>query len=86
MQVTRPPEFPARQRVCARRRLKRPKADPGIGSHWPFESCGHFLREHVTAGSTLDRLLHHCHLVVADGQIYRMCEARTTGRSRPAGT
>jgi len=58
----------------------------GIGSHWPFESWGRFLPEHTTAVSMLDRLLHHCHLVVTDGQSYRMREARTTGRSRPTTT
>ncbi|HEX3828389.1 MAG TPA: IS21-like element helper ATPase IstB [Sporichthyaceae bacterium] len=55
----------------------------GIGSHWPFEAWGRFLPEHTTAVSMLDRLLHHCHVVVTDGDSYRMREARTTGRSRP---
>jgi len=54
----------------------------GIGSHWPFESWGRFLPEHTTAVSMLDRLLHHCHLVVTDGESYRMREARSHGRSR----
>jgi hypothetical protein len=44
----------------------------GIGSHWPFESWGRFLPEHTTAVSMLDRLLHHCHVVVSDGDSYRM--------------
>ena len=39
----------------------------GIGSHWPFESWGRFLREHTTAVSMLDRLLHHCHVVITCG-------------------
>jgi DNA replication protein DnaC len=55
----------------------------GIGSHWPFESWGRFLPEHTTAVSMLDRLLHHCHVVVTDGESYRMREARAqAGRSR----
>jgi DNA replication protein DnaC len=55
----------------------------GIGSHWPFESWGRFLPEHTTAVSMLDRLLHHCHVVVTDGESFRMREARAhTGRSR----
>ena len=58
----------------------------GIGSHWPFESWGRFLPEHTTAVSMLDRLLHHCHTVVTDGQSYRMRQARTPGRSRPPTT
>ncbi len=51
----------------------------GIGSHWPFESWGRFLPEHTTAVSMLDRLLHHCHTVVTDGDSYRMKQARTRG-------
>jgi len=53
----------------------------GIGSHWPFESWGRFLPEHTTAVSLLDRLLHHCHVVVTDGDSYRMIQAR--GRTTP---
>jgi DNA replication protein DnaC len=48
----------------------------GIGSHWPFESWGRFLPEHTTAVSLLDRLLHHCHTVVTDGDSFRMKQAR----------
>ena len=54
----------------------------GIGSHWPFESWGRFLPEHTTAVSMLDRLLHHCHTVVTDGDSYRMKQARTNGGTR----
>lgn len=43
----------------------------GIGSHWPFEAWGRFLLEHTTAVSMLDRLLHHCHTVITDGDSYR---------------
>ena len=51
----------------------------GIASHWPFESWGRFLPEHTTAVSMLDRLLHHCHTVVTDGDSYRMKQARGQG-------
>ena len=51
----------------------------GIGSHWPFESWGKFLPEHTTAVSLLDRLLHHCHTVITNGDSYRMRQARTRG-------
>jgi len=51
----------------------------GIGSHWPFESWGRFLPEHTTAVSMLDRLLHHCHTVITDGDSYRMKQARGRG-------
>jgi len=55
----------------------------GIASHWPFESWGRFLPEHTTAVSLLDRLLHHAHVIVTDGESYRMREART--RRPPRG-
>jgi DNA replication protein DnaC len=51
----------------------------GIGSHWPFESWGKFLPEQTTAVSLLDRLLHHCHTVVTNGDSYRMKQARRRG-------
>jgi DNA replication protein DnaC len=54
----------------------------GIGSHWPFESWGRFLPEHTTAVSMLDRLLHHCHTVVTDGESYRMKQARGRGGTK----
>ncbi|MDO5500724.1 MAG: IS21-like element helper ATPase IstB [Propionibacteriaceae bacterium] len=54
----------------------------GIGSHWPFESWGRFLPEHTTAVSMLDRLLHHCHTIVTDGDSYRMRQARTRGGTK----
>jgi DNA replication protein DnaC len=54
----------------------------GIGSHWPFESWGRLLPEHTTAVSLLDRLLHHCHTVVTDGDSYRMKQARARGGTR----
>jgi len=54
----------------------------GIGSHWPFESWGRFLPQHTTAVSMLDRLLHHCHTVITDGDSYRMKQARAKGGTR----
>jgi DNA replication protein DnaC len=54
----------------------------GIASHWPFESWGRFLPEHTPAVSMLDRLLHHCHTVVTDGDSYRMKQARVNGGTR----
>ena len=54
----------------------------GIGSHWPFESWGRVLPEHTTAVSMLDRLLHHCHTVITDGDSYRMKQARANGGTR----
>jgi DNA replication protein DnaC len=48
----------------------------GVASHWPFDQWGRFLPEHTTAGSMLDRLLHHAIVVVTDGDSYRMREAK----------
>jgi DNA replication protein DnaC len=51
-----------------------------IASHWPFDQWGHFLPEHTTAASMLDRLLHHATVVVTEGESHRMRQARTRGR------
>ena len=48
-----------------------------IASHWPFDQWGHFLPEHTTAVSILDRLLHHATVVVTQGESHRMKDART---------
>jgi DNA replication protein DnaC len=58
----------------------------GVASHWPFEAWGRFLPEHTTAVSMLDRLLHHCHTVVTDGDSYRMKQARQNGGTRIRST
>ena len=58
----------------------------GVASHWPFESWGRFLPEHTTAVSMLDRLLHHCHTVITDGDSYRMRQARARGGTPPTTT
>jgi DNA replication protein DnaC len=51
----------------------------GVASHWPFDQWGRFLPEHTTAASLIDRLLHHAHVIVTDGESYRMREARQRG-------
>jgi DNA replication protein DnaC len=55
------------------------RRSPGIGSHRPFESWGRFLPEHTTAVSLLDRLLHHCHVIITNGDPHRMKQARARG-------
>ena len=50
-----------------------------IASYWPFEDWGRFLHNETTAVSLLDRLLHHSIVVVADGESFRMREARKKG-------
>ena len=54
----------------------------GIGSHFGFDKWGHFLPEHTTAASLLDRLIHHAAVVVTSGESYRMREAREKGGAR----
>jgi DNA replication protein DnaC len=54
----------------------------GVASHWPFDQWGRFLPEHTTAGSLIDRLLHHAHVIVTDGESYRMPETRQRGGGR----
>jgi DNA replication protein DnaC len=51
----------------------------GVASHWPFDQWGRFLPEHTTAVSLLDRLLHHAHVVITNGDSYRMRQARARG-------
>ncbi|MFS2294962.1 MAG: IS21-like element helper ATPase IstB [Actinomadura sp.] len=58
----------------------------GIGSHWPFDQWGRFLPEHTTAVSLLDRLLHHSHVVVTEGDSFRMRQARTRTGGRLTNT
>lgn len=52
--------------------------------HWAFEGWGRFLPDHSTAVSLLDRLLHHNHVVVTDGESYRMRQARGRSGGRPS--
>ena len=54
-----------------------------IASHWPFEQWGHFLPEHTTAVSILDRLLHHATIVVTEGESHRMRDARNHRKQPP---
>jgi len=50
-----------------------------LASHWPFEQWGRYLPEHTTTASLLDRLLHHAHVIVTDGDSYRMHQADRKG-------
>jgi DNA replication protein DnaC len=51
----------------------------GVASHFGFDQWGHFLPEHTTAASLLDRLIHHSTVVVTEGESFRMREAREKG-------
>lgn len=54
-----------------------------IASHWAFDQWGHFLPEHTTAASILDRLLHHATVVITTGESYRMRDARNHRQEQP---
>lgn len=42
---------------------------------------GRFLPDYTTAANLLDRLLHHAHVIVTDGESYGMRGARQKGES-----
>jgi DNA replication protein DnaC len=47
-----------------------------VTSNWPFEQWTNFLPDAATATAILDRLLHHCQVVVLSGESYRLREAK----------
>jgi DNA replication protein DnaC len=47
-----------------------------ITSNWAFEQWTNFLPDATSATAILDRLLHHCEVVVLEGQSYRLREAK----------
>ena len=47
-----------------------------LTSNWAFEQWTNFLPDAATATAILDRLLHHCQVVVLSGDSYRMREAK----------
>src|SRR5205085_12422057 len=49
----------------------------GVASHWPFDQWGRFLPQQSTAAALLDRLLHRAAIIVAEGESFRMKEARS---------
>ena len=54
-------------------------------SNWPFEQWTNFLPDVTAASAILDRVLHHCEVVVTSGESFRLKEARarTTGGAHP---
>lgn len=59
---------------------------PSAGRHRPpptFESWDRVLPERTATVSLLDRLLRHCHVVVTDGESYRMFGAGNRGGATP---
>ena len=55
-----------------------------IASHWLSEQWGHFMPDETTAVSLLDHLIHHCIVVVTDGESFRMKEGSSERRPTPA--
>jgi DNA replication protein DnaC len=54
-----------------------------VTSNWPFEQWTNFLPDVTAASAILDRILHHCEVVVLEGDSYRLREARSSStRSR----
>jgi DNA replication protein DnaC len=47
-----------------------------LTSNWAFEQWTNFLPDAATATAILDRLLHHCQVVVLSGDSYRLREAK----------
>jgi DNA replication protein DnaC len=51
-----------------------------VTSNWGFELWTNFLPDATTATAILDRLLHHCEVVVLDGPSFRLREAKDAPR------
>lgn len=47
-----------------------------LTSNWPFEQWTNLLPDAATPTAILDRLLHHCQVVVLSDDSYRLREAR----------
>ena len=47
-----------------------------LTSNWAFELWTNFLPDATSATAILDRLLHHCEVVVLDGPSFRLREAK----------
>lgn len=47
-----------------------------LTSNWAFEQWTNFLPDATSATAILDRFVHHCEVVVMDGQSYRLREAK----------
>ncbi len=58
-----------------------------VTSNWPFEQWTNFLPDVTAASAILDRVLHHCEVVVLEGNSYRLREAQRslpTRSTKPA--
>jgi DNA replication protein DnaC len=55
-----------------------------VTSNWPFEQWTNFLPDLTAASAILDRVLHHCEVVVLEGDSYRLREAKNAIGRKPA--
>ena len=53
-----------------------------VTSNWPFEQWTNFLPDVTAASAILDRVLHHCEVVVLEGDSYRLREAKAGALGR----
>ena len=56
-----------------------------VTTNLPFEQWTEVLGSQRLTGAVLDRLTHHCHILEATGESYRLKDARkrTSGRKKP---
>ena len=54
-----------------------------LTSNWAFELWTDFLPDATSATAILDRLLHHCEVVVLDGPSFRLREAKAPRKPAP---
>ncbi len=61
-------------------RLRDPQ--PDRDRNWPFEQWTNFLPDVTAASAILDRMLHHCEVVVLEGDSYRLREVKAGALGR----
>ena len=53
-----------------------------VTTNFPFEKWNEVLGSQRLTGAVLDRLTHHCHILEATGESYRLKDARRRSRAR----
>jgi DNA replication protein DnaC len=54
-----------------------------VTSDWEFEQWTSFLPDVTAASAILDRILHHCEVVVLNGDSYRLRQAKGVLGKKP---
>lgn len=54
-----------------------------VTSNWEFEQWTNFLPDVTAASAILDRILHHCEVVVLNGDSYRLRQAKGVLGKKP---